>query len=78
MPAFNVLSRKVNTLSRTKLRYRKKFRKVCLLSTQVVPYSHLTPAKFAINVRGYTINDDPMLCLDLKVDFMKFPFPHIW
>ncbi|GLB36229.1 putative phosphatidylglycerol phosphatidylinositol transfer protein [Lyophyllum shimeji] len=31
-------------------------------------------AKFTVNVRGYTVDDGPMLCLDLHVDFMKKPF----
>ncbi|THH20645.1 hypothetical protein EW146_g762 [Bondarzewia mesenterica] len=32
-------------------------------------------AKFTISVRGYTVDDDSLVCLDLKVDFMKKPFP---
>ncbi|KZV99063.1 hypothetical protein EXIGLDRAFT_641039 [Exidia glandulosa HHB12029] len=28
------------------------------------------PAKFVINVRGYTDAEDPMVCLDLKLDFL--------
>jgi hypothetical protein len=35
-------------------------------------------AKFTVNVRGYTNDDDDMLCLDLKVDFMKSPFFGLW
>ncbi|RDB29487.1 Phosphatidylglycerol/phosphatidylinositol transfer protein [Hypsizygus marmoreus] len=31
-------------------------------------------AKFIVSVRGYTVEDEDMLCLDLKVDFMKKPF----
>ncbi|KAF8807482.1 hypothetical protein BYT27DRAFT_7256079 [Phlegmacium glaucopus] len=30
----------------------------------------IPPAKFVINVRGYTVEDDDLVCLDLKVDFM--------
>lgn len=30
-------------------------------------------AKFTVNVRGYTADDDDLLCADLKVDFMKKP-----
>ena len=31
-------------------------------------------AKFVVNVRGYTAEDDDLVCLDLKVNFMKgFP-----
>ncbi|KAG5648059.1 hypothetical protein DXG03_007094 [Asterophora parasitica] len=32
-------------------------------------------AKFIVNVRGFTNDDDDMLCLDLSVDFIKNPFP---
>ncbi|KAF5313996.1 hypothetical protein D9611_006874 [Ephemerocybe angulata] len=36
-------------------------------------------AKFVVNVNGYTAEDEDMLCLNLKVDFMKNPFPHkLW
>jgi len=35
-------------------------------------------AKFTIAVNGYTVDDDDMLCLQLKVDFMKRPFPRLW
>ncbi|KAJ6514296.1 vacuole protein [Mycena vitilis] len=31
----------------------------------------IPPAKFTVLVRGYTVNDDDMVCLDFKVDFMK-------
>jgi len=31
-------------------------------------------AKFTINARGYTVDDDDLFCVDLKVDFMKKPF----
>ncbi|KAF8271402.1 ML domain-containing protein [Lactarius quietus] len=31
-------------------------------------------AKFTINVRGYTVDDDDLFCVDLKVDFMTKPF----
>ncbi|KAG6845773.1 Phosphatidylglycerol/phosphatidylinositol transfer protein [Tephrocybe sp. NHM501043] len=34
-------------------------------------------AKFTVNVQGYTADDDDMLCLDLHVDFIKNPFPHL-
>ncbi|KAH7931043.1 hypothetical protein BV22DRAFT_999375 [Leucogyrophana mollusca] len=32
-------------------------------------------AKFTVSVRGYTAEEEDMVCLDLKVDFMKRPFP---
>ncbi|KAF8843992.1 hypothetical protein BDN67DRAFT_1008439 [Paxillus ammoniavirescens] len=35
-------------------------------------------AKFTVTVRGYTKDDEDMLCLDLKVDFMKNPFFGFW
>ncbi|KAH9985440.1 ML domain-containing protein, partial [Russula compacta] len=28
-------------------------------------------AKFTVNARGYTVDDDDLFCVDLKVDFMK-------
>lgn len=31
-------------------------------------------AKFTISARGYTVDDDDLFCVDLKVDFMKKPF----
>ncbi len=31
-------------------------------------------AKFTINARGYTVDDDDLFCVILKVDFMKGPF----
>jgi len=31
-------------------------------------------AKFSVNVRAYTFDDDDLFCVDLKVDFMKKPF----
>jgi hypothetical protein len=31
-------------------------------------------AKFSVSVRGYTVEEDDMACVDLKVDFMKHPF----
>jgi len=32
-------------------------------------------AKFTVNVRGYTVAEEDMVCLDLRVNFMKNPFP---
>ncbi|KAI0257565.1 ML domain-containing protein [Lactifluus subvellereus] len=34
-------------------------------------------AKFNINARGYTVDDDDLFCVDLKVDFMRRPFPKL-
>ena len=28
-------------------------------------------AKFSIAVRGYTVEDDDMLCVDIRLDFMR-------
>jgi hypothetical protein len=28
-------------------------------------------AKFVVIVRGYTVTEEDMVCLDLRVDFMK-------
>lgn len=49
-----------------------------LLKYTVVLRSYFTLAKFNVNVRGYTVDDGEMLCLNLKVDFMKLPFPSLW
>ncbi|KIM48128.1 hypothetical protein M413DRAFT_439848 [Hebeloma cylindrosporum] len=35
-------------------------------------------AKFTVDVLGYTAEEGDMLCLKLKVDFMKRPFPRLW
>lgn len=29
------------------------------------------PAKFLIQVRGYTVDEDPMICLNIKIDFLS-------
>ncbi|EKM78708.1 hypothetical protein AGABI1DRAFT_114313 [Agaricus bisporus var. burnettii JB137-S8] len=34
----------------------------------------IPPAKYKVEVEGYTADDDPLLCLKLTVDFMKRPF----
>jgi hypothetical protein len=40
----------------------------------VKPVTESFAAKFTVNVNGYTVDDDDMLCLNLNVDFMKkFP-----
>ncbi|PPR00490.1 hypothetical protein CVT24_005550 [Panaeolus cyanescens] len=45
--------------------------------TQTVALPKEVPrAKFVVDVQGYTVDEDDMLCLKLKVDFMKNPFPH--
>ncbi|KAI6153520.1 ML domain-containing protein [Pisolithus tinctorius] len=38
----------------------------------------IPPAKFSVSVRGYTAEEEDMLCLDLKVDFMQSPFPRVF
>ncbi|KAF8640872.1 hypothetical protein AX17_000520 [Amanita inopinata Kibby_2008] len=36
-------------------------------------------AKFMVNIRGFTTEEEDMICLDLKVDFLPRPhFPRIW
>jgi len=35
-------------------------------------------AKFGVDVQGFTVNDDDLFCLKLKVDFMKRPFFMDW
>ncbi|KAG6884747.1 hypothetical protein C0993_008537 [Termitomyces sp. T159_Od127] len=34
-------------------------------------------AKFKVEIQGYTVEEDAMLCLNLFVDFMKKPFPRL-
>ncbi|KZT30465.1 hypothetical protein NEOLEDRAFT_1126020 [Neolentinus lepideus HHB14362 ss-1] len=34
----------------------------------------IPPGKFLVNVRGYTADDDNLVCLNLNVDFRKKPF----
>ncbi|KAF9650515.1 hypothetical protein BDM02DRAFT_3185355 [Thelephora ganbajun] len=36
----------------------------------------IPPGKFSINVQGYSVNDEELLCLNLIVDFRRFP--HVW
>ncbi|KAH0838365.1 hypothetical protein J3R83DRAFT_6645 [Lanmaoa asiatica] len=42
-----------------------------ILEHTVALPKEIPQAKFAVNVRGYTTEDNNMLCLDLKVDFMR-------
>ncbi|THV04865.1 hypothetical protein K435DRAFT_961594 [Dendrothele bispora CBS 962.96] len=44
-----------------------------VIQTVALP-KEIPPAKFKVHVDGYTHKDDPMLCLDLTIDFMK----HLW
>jgi hypothetical protein len=34
-------------------------------------------AKFTIDARGYTVEDEDLFCVVLKVNFMKRPFPKL-
>lgn len=38
------------------------------------PSDAFSSAKFNVNVRAYTVDDDDLFCVNLKVDFMKKPF----
>ncbi|KZP31260.1 hypothetical protein FIBSPDRAFT_1037711 [Athelia psychrophila] len=38
----------------------------------------IPPAKFKVEVRGYTVDDDDMVCLNLQVDFTKRFFSAAW
>ena len=64
----------------TPLTFLRKFRKVSksiMFPKQPLFTFFLSIAKFNVDVMGYTAEDDDMLCLKLKVDFMK-PFPRFW
>ncbi|KAH9968972.1 ML domain-containing protein [Russula dissimulans] len=44
--------------------------------TQTVTLPREIPrAKFTVQAHGYTVDDDPMFCVELHVNFMKRPFP---
>ncbi|KAJ7485925.1 MD-2-related lipid-recognition domain-containing protein [Mycena latifolia] len=43
--------------------------KYVVVQTVVLP-KEIPPAKFIVQVRAYTVDDDDMLCLDLEVDFL--------
>ncbi|KAH7883673.1 ML domain-containing protein [Phlebopus sp. FC_14] len=45
-----------------------------LVSQTVALPKEIPQAKFSVSVRGYTVDEEDMVCLDLKVDFMKNPF----
>lgn len=45
--------------------------RLALLSLQVHLHGADITAKFVVNVRGYTTDDDDMVCLDLVVDFVS-------
>ncbi|KAG2350448.1 hypothetical protein BDR05DRAFT_954544 [Suillus weaverae] len=47
-----------------------------VVQTVALP-KEIPQAKFTVAVKGYTVDDEDMLCLDLKVDFMKSPFPRL-
>ncbi|KAF8560427.1 hypothetical protein OG21DRAFT_69945 [Imleria badia] len=49
-----------------------------VISHTVALPREIPQAKFVVNVRGFATDERDMLCLDLKVDFMKFPFPPFW
>ncbi|KAK0465094.1 ML domain-containing protein [Desarmillaria tabescens] len=38
----------------------------------------IPPSKFSVDVFGYTAEDDDLVCLQMKIDFMKRPFFKVW
>ncbi|KAG7450437.1 uncharacterized protein BT62DRAFT_1001259 [Guyanagaster necrorhizus] len=38
----------------------------------------IPPSKFSVDVLGYTVEDEDLVCLKLKIDFMKRPFFKVW
>ncbi|KAG1757488.1 ML domain-containing protein [Suillus lakei] len=44
-----------------------------VVQTVALP-KEIPQAKFTVGVKGYTVDDEDMLCLDLQVNFMKNPF----
>ncbi|KAG2159945.1 ML domain-containing protein [Suillus bovinus] len=47
-----------------------------VVETVALP-KEIPQAKFTVAVKGYTADELDMLCLDLKVDFMRNPFPRL-
>ena len=43
----------------------------------IVTFLSRFAAKFTVDVRGYTVDEEDMVCLQLKVDFLP-KFPHLW
>jgi hypothetical protein len=39
------------------------------------PVAESFAAKFTVAVAGYTVDEEDLLCLDLRIDFMRNPFP---
>jgi hypothetical protein len=78
MPPFSVQSNVARMLLTKQSLYLKKFLKVsCFGTTYRKAMLIFLIAKFTVDVQGYTAEDDDMLCLKLRVDFMK-PFPRLW
>jgi len=78
MPLFSALSNVARIPWNKPLPYLRKFLKVSYFrTTYKIEMLTFSIAKFNVDVQGYTVEDDDMLCLKLKVDFMK-PFLHFW
>lgn len=45
-----------------------------VVETVALP-KEIPQAKFTVAVAGYTVDEEDLLCLDLKIDFMRNPFP---
>ncbi|OBZ80004.1 Phosphatidylglycerol/phosphatidylinositol transfer protein [Grifola frondosa] len=43
-----------------------------VIQTVALP-KEIPPAPFAVNIRAFTVDDDDMACLDIKIDFRKTP-----
>jgi len=37
----------------------------------------IPPGKFKVTIQGFTVDEDPLVCVDIDVDF-RMKFPHIW
>ncbi|KAK0233157.1 ML domain-containing protein [Armillaria fumosa] len=38
----------------------------------------IPPSKFSVDILGYTVDDDDLVCLKMTIDFMKRPFFKLW
>jgi hypothetical protein len=78
MPPFSALSNVARIPWNKPSPYLKKFLKVSHSELRYrIEMLTFLEAKFTVDVQGYTVEDDDMLCLKLRVDFMKH-FPRLW
>ncbi|KIM85297.1 hypothetical protein PILCRDRAFT_817296 [Piloderma croceum F 1598] len=48
------------------------------VSQTVALPKEIPPAKFVVEIQGYTVNDEDLVCVNLKVDFMRKMSLNLW